>query len=102
MIAPSGLYIQSYYKGYYKAYLNEYLSWNDAWVKCYQRRGRLAVIDNTNPSDKQAIVTKIKSYLDDCGRDWQNVWIGLRRSNERLNDNNLFSNLNFIRLYKLC
>merc|ERR1712212_1104874 len=79
--APSGLYIQSHYKGYYKAYLNEYLSWNDAWVKCYQRRGRLAVIDNTNPYDKQAIVTKIKKYLVDNRRKWYNLWIGLTRSN---------------------
>ena len=92
MIAPSGLYIQSYYKGYYKAYLNEYLSWNDAWVKCYQRRGRLAVIDNTNPYDKQAIVTKIKKYLVDYRRKWYNLWIGLKRSNDRWKDNNLISN----------
>ena len=83
MIAPSGIYIQSYYKGYYKAYLNEKLSWDDAWVKCYQRRGRLAVIDNNNPDDKQAIVSKINNYLDDYGGGWDNVWIGLRRSNER-------------------
>ena len=83
MIAPSGLYIRSYYKGYYKAYLNEKLSWNDAWVKCYQRRGRLAVIDNTNPYDKQAIVKVINKYLVDYRRKWYNLWIGLKRSNDR-------------------
>jgi len=81
--APSGLYIRSYYKGYYKAYLNEKLSWNDAWVKCYQRRGRLAVIDNTNPYDKQAIVRVIKKYLVDYRRKWYNLWIGLKRNKSR-------------------
>jgi len=79
--APTVIYIRSNYRGYYEAYLNEKLTWYRAWGKCYEKGGRLAVIDNTNPYDKQIIVSSIKSYLDDYGKSWQNVWIGLRRSN---------------------
>ena len=94
LIAPSGIKIWSNYRGYYKAYLNEKLSWNEAWGKCYEKGGRLAVIDNTNPDDKQAIYSSIRDYLDDYGGSWYNLWIGLKRSNERWNYNNLFSKLN--------
>ena len=83
MIAPSGIYIRSNYRGYYKAYLNEKLTWDGAWGECFEKGGRLAVIDNTNPYDKQAIVTKIKKYLVDYRRKWYNLWIGLKRCNDR-------------------
>ena len=79
--------IDSYYRGYYKTYLNEKLSWFEAWGKCNKEGGRLAVIDNDNPDDKQAIVNAINSVMEACGRNWENdvgtLWIGLKRSNYR-------------------
>ena len=78
-IAPKGIRIRSYYRGYYEAHVNEKVSWRAAWGKCYVDGGRLAVIDNTNPNDKQAIYSSIKNYLDDNGKSWHNLWIGLKR-----------------------
>ena len=97
MLAPSSLYIKSRYGGHYEAYLNEKLSWSYAAGKCHQKGGRLAVIDNRNPSDKQAIVNSINDYLSAYGRSWEyhvgSLWIGIKRSNDRWNGNIIFSKL---------
>ena len=88
MIDLTRLRIPSWYGDYYYiAYLNEKLSWFEAWGKCHQAGGRLAVIDNDNPDDKQAIVSDISSEMEAYGRNWENdvgtLWIGLKRSNYR-------------------
>ena len=83
LLAPTSIHIDSVYGGHYEAYLNQKLSWDDAWDKCRSKGGKLAVIDNVN--DKQAIVQEIKSYLSDHGKGWLNLWIMLRRGNDRRN-----------------
>ena len=97
MLAPSSLHITSRYEGHYEAYLNEKLSWSYASGKCYDKGGRLAVIDNRNPDDKQEIVNSIKSYLSAYGRKWEkdvgSLWIGINQSNVRWKTIFYFQNL---------
>ena len=71
------IHIQSRYGGHYEVYLNEPLSWNDAYVKCQNKRGRLAVIDNLE--EKQFIVNSIKTYYSNNGGYWKNLWLGLKK-----------------------
>jgi len=67
--------------GRFEVYLTEPLSWNDAYVKCKNKGGRLAVI--TSLYDKQLIVGAVNRYLDDHRGSWKNLWIGLRKGNNR-------------------
>jgi len=73
------IHIQSRYGGHYEVYLNQPLSWNDAYVKCQGKGGRLAVIDNLE--EKQFIVSSIKTYYSNNGGYWKNLWLGLRKGN---------------------
>lgn len=71
------IYIQSSNGGHYEVYLNQPLSWDDAWVKCQNKGGRLAVIDSLD--EKQFIVRSIKTHLSNNGGYWKNLWLGLRK-----------------------
>ena len=74
------IYIQSSYGGHYEVYLNNPLNWNDAWSKCQNKHGRLAVIDSLE--EKEFIVNSVNSYLKDNGGYWKNLWIGLKKGNQ--------------------
>ena len=72
------IYVQSNNGGYYEVFINQKMSWDDAWVKCQNRGGKLAVIDSLN--EKHFIVHAITTYY---GRlYWENLWIGLRKGNQ--------------------
>ena len=63
--------------GHYEVFISQELSWNDAWVKCRSKGGKLAVIGLQE--DKRSIVNSVINYY---GRlTWQNLWIGLRKGN---------------------
>ena len=79
--------MQSRYGGHYEVYLNQPLSWNDAYVQCQNKGGKLAVIDNLE--EKQFIVRSIKTYLDNNGGYWKNLWLGLKKGK-------------FNKLYEIC
>ena len=71
------IYIPSSNGGHYEVHLNKPMTWNDAWVECYNKRGRLAVIESLD--EKESIVQSIKSYLENDGGYWKNLWVGLRK-----------------------
>ena len=71
------IYIQSSYGGHYEVYIRKPLNWNDAWIKCQNKGGRLAVIRSLE--EKELIVNSIDSYLKNNGRYWKNLWIGIKK-----------------------
>ena len=50
--------------------MSQELSWNDAWVKCKSKGGKLAVIGLQE--DKKSILKAVINYYG--GLTWQNLW----------------------------